>query len=468
MDTRTNTFYRETAAEENATSYFPLLDRIADGHFDRASTDKDLYDLFLRTLQDDGHVTTEESLSSFEFAMAIHSTAPRIEAHYQFYGASVLPSIQADQESGCESWVHFNGRQYCTPDLAVDSGAELKESALFDLPFDRILGDLTSKTPSVLYADPMSEQFRQFHRTVSLTARSGKSSYRLRYKPSSSLPQTPLSVSGYGVGLDLKRTDYIVIDDRQAEEDAASIDAEATLADDEVADLKPLSASELKELDMKAASFVMDSADPLDTLNRLVQDFPKHSRAMAANNISASFKKEHASNREMVLPSGLNIVWVNGREILARDFDAYHILETLRRERSLISTARELGLSGAEAIKLLAHPAIAKAASGLEPQRYDWQDKIEGGNVIIWMNNIEVEKRYEGWSTEVRAVSCMYSTRGRTRTDENSFCKGLIQASYPKCVEMLTISCILSILQTTRMSSSCWAICKTLSSARSR
>jgi len=121
----TNIDLRETAADENATSYFPLLDRIAQGHFDTASTDRDLYNLFIQTLQDDGHLSSPEALSSFQFAISIHSAAPRIEAHYQFYNTSVLPSIQENTEAGCESWVHFNGRQYCTPDLAATSGAEV-------------------------------------------------------------------------------------------------------------------------------------------------------------------------------------------------------------------------------------------------------------------------------------------------------------------------------------------------------
>lgn len=253
----------------------------------------------------------------------------------------------------------------------------------------------------------MSPQFRQFHQTVSMTARSGKSSYRVRYKPTSSAPLVPLSVSGYGVGLDLKRTDYIVIDDRQAEEDATSGtgSTSATLTDESVTDLKPLSASELRGLDMKAASFVMDSADPLDTLHRLVQDFPKHSRAMSANNISDAFKGEHVSNREIFLPAGFNILWINGLQVLARDFDAYSVLELLRRERKFIGTARDLGLSGNQAISLLAHPAIAEASSLQEPQRYNWQDEFEGGNVIMWMNDIEHDKRYNEWTSTVRAVS---------------------------------------------------------------
>lgn len=278
---------------------------------------------------------------------------------------------------------------------------------ILDLPFDRIMGDKQSKTPAILYADLMSPSFRQFHKTVSQTASAGKTSYRVRYRPSLSIPGFPLAVSGYGIALDLKRTDYIVIDDRKADDsdDTSSDASSAKLADEDVADLKPLSSKELLRLDMKASSFIMESADPFDTLLKLTQDFPKHSAAMSTHEVSEAFRKEHLANREVFLPSGYNVMWVNGLQILARDFDAYAMLEHLRRERKLTNSAGELGLSGKEAVRLLSHSSISEAASDQEPQRYDWRDELEGGRVIIWMNDIENDRRYAEFPTQVRAVS---------------------------------------------------------------
>jgi len=113
---------RETAAEENSTAYFPLLDSIADGYFDKAATDYELYTSFIKLLHDDGHVTDPDTLSSFEFALSIHSAAPRIEAHYQYYSTSVEPSLISVQDTTCESWVAFGGKQYCSPELNSAQG----------------------------------------------------------------------------------------------------------------------------------------------------------------------------------------------------------------------------------------------------------------------------------------------------------------------------------------------------------
>lgn len=94
-----------------------MLDRIADGAFDKALTDKELYEKFSEILVEDGHLADPELLSSFNFALAARSAAPRIEAHYQYYHTAAEPSLKAEQDSSCPVWVSFNGKQYCSPTL---------------------------------------------------------------------------------------------------------------------------------------------------------------------------------------------------------------------------------------------------------------------------------------------------------------------------------------------------------------
>lgn len=225
-----------------------------------------------------------------------------------------------------------------------------------------------------------------------------------------SLRSIPLEIGGYGVELALKRTDYIVIDDRNEEDikvNEAESKQEVMLDDEELADLKPLSTSELLSLGLKASSFVMQSENPFETLIKLSQDFPKYSTAMAAHNASKEFLAEHSENRGLLVPSGMNIMWINGVQIVERQVDAFTLLDILRREKRLIDSVRELGLTSPEAIKLLSHSAVAVAKSGDEPQRFDWTDTAEGGNVIVWLNDIEKDKRYEGWPADLQIVSMM-------------------------------------------------------------
>ena len=279
--------------------------------------------------------------------------------------------------------------------------------------------------PSVIYADISSPLFGQFHQTVSATARDGRSSYRVRYRPPMSSRETaqPLFVQGYGVELVLKRTDYIVVDDRELQkrqkesEAAAGSDAAAKEEEEKnKSDLKPLSKSELHHISMKAASLVMNSDDKLQTLLDLSQDFPKHSSSLVDVNVTEEFTAEFYANRELFLPPGYNMFWINGVPVDARNIDAFSLLEQLRRERKLINSIKRLGFTAPEAVSLLSHPAIADSKKNDAPQRYDYRDEVEGGVVIMWMNDLEKDKRYKEWPADPKAVSSSlhftYSTKG--------------------------------------------------------
>lgn len=209
--------------------------------------------------------------------------------------------------------------------------------------------------------------------------------------------------------LALKRADYIVIDDRASEENESKREKKVKAEDFEIekeslADLTPLSSSEVSKLGIKAASFVLNSQDPFATLLRLSQDFPKHSSSVAAHEASEEYLSEFRKNKDLNLPPGRNIVWLNGAEVDPRKVDAFSLLEILRRERSLINRFRAIGFTGKDAVDIMSHRAIAMAHVADEPARYDYRDDIEGGTAIIWLNDIEKDKRYTEWTDDIHAV----------------------------------------------------------------
>lgn len=109
--------HSETAGDENSTSYFPLLDRIAEGYFKDAKTDLELYNSFVKVLQEDGHLDSE-GLSSYNLALSLRTSAPRIEAQYQFYDTAIEPSV----DNLCPVWVLFGGEKHCSPTLDESHG----------------------------------------------------------------------------------------------------------------------------------------------------------------------------------------------------------------------------------------------------------------------------------------------------------------------------------------------------------
>lgn len=367
-------------------------------------------------LKEDNHFQNAEALDSFKFALAIRSATPRIQAHYQYYNTSVQSTLGTAQDAACPVWVHMDGKQFCSPTLERAQQDVSGESDPRELPFDRTLtsGD-SSASPAVLYADIASPMFADYHHTLRRMADEGQIAYRVRYRPSHDSASRPLFVSGYGVELTLKRTDYIVIDDREAanrdgvhetRRDSSQNTAQELDSEEEESppDLKPLSSSEVAKLGTSAAGFVLDSPDPFSTLAKLLQDFPKYSHTVAAYNATPEFLEEYMDNRKAGLPAGRNVMWINGLQIDARQVDAYSLLEHLRWEREVVSEFQKIGLSASEAVALMTYPALSEAQRTGEVQRYDWRDEIEGGGVVVWLNDLEKDKRYANFPTALHAV----------------------------------------------------------------
>ncbi|KAK5082031.1 killer toxin resistant protein [Lithohypha guttulata] len=392
----------ETAALENSSCYFPLLDRIADGTFAHLHSDQELYTKFLDVLQQDGHLGEQGSLSSFKLALSLHAAAPRIEAHYQYYKSAVEPSMMAAQDAACPVWVHLDGQQYCSPELERAQQPVDNDNLEAELPFDHTLSSADSSLLSTIYADITHPLFGQFHQIVSATAKDGKSAYRVRYRPNTQDSSQPLYVSGYGVELVLKRTDYIVIDDRDAAHQPGSTD-EASSAT-AVAEIKPLTSAEVSKLGLNAASYIMASDDPMITLLEVSANFPKYASTIASHNASSALVIEHKQNRDKLLPAGYNVIWMNGLQVQNREVDAYSLIDVLRKERQLIKRLKDIGLSSTEAIDLLSHEVLALSQTDDQPQRYDWRSPADSREIIIWLNNIEKDTRYARWPTSLNML----------------------------------------------------------------
>lgn len=71
------------------------------------------------------------------------------------------------------------------------------------------------------------------------------------------------------------------------------------------------------------------------------------------------------------------------------------LLRILRKERETIGQIRDLGLSAPQAIDLLTHEAVmlSQAGSSVVDDIFDASDRPEGGDVIMWWNDLEKDSR---------------------------------------------------------------------------
>ena len=357
-------------------------------------------------------------LGSFELGLSLHVAAPKIEAYYQFYQTSVVPSLGSGYQEGCSAWVYWRGRQICDTESLESTLKEVstgeRSVKVKELPFDHVYNPIANADTAVLYADIEDEQFKVFHDVLKKAAQDGVVRYILRYKPvvGSKRGQSkdrPLVVSGYGVELMLKRTDYIVIDDRDIDSEQSEKPAQAKSedpSDEESPVITPLHASELGQLGYQAVQLIINSSSPLDTLQKLSQDFPSQSAKIAATQVDESVVDVLRQNNQ-VIPSGENLFWINGMHVGRDKVEAFNLLTVMRRERGLINSLRKLGLSNIEAIEYLSHEKIAEKVESGTKNRFDFRDDIEGGNVITWFNDIEKDTRYIHWSRDLGHVSLL-------------------------------------------------------------
>jgi UDP-glucose:glycoprotein glucosyltransferase len=183
------------------------------------------------------------------------------------------------------------------------------------------------------------------------------------------------------------------------------------LSSDDTPVITPLHSSKLANLGYQAVQLITTSSSPLDTLLQLSQDFPAQASRIAKA-ISNDTLIDHLRENTHIIPGGENLFWVNGMQIPRDKVEAFNLLSTMRRERSLISTLRNLGITNEEAIMLLSHPSIAEKLDLGSVIRFDVRDEIEGGNVIIWLNDMEKDTRYKTWPEGIRNVfsNLMYLT----------------------------------------------------------
>ncbi|CAE7169569.1 unnamed protein product [Rhizoctonia solani] len=428
----------ETAAAEHPGHYFEILDALTD----RSSTGflgpitepvhkpHYVYNTALALLQARGFLVEPNALSAFEKNMALHSATPKIQAFYQLFGDLL-------RAPGCESWIEWSGKQACTPEEADKLLAETTNGSHIQVfPFDHIQKSANQEcgNPAILYATLSSQNFHNLYLYLRSKSENPGFCYILRYTPPKDAAiageNSRNILSGYGVALDLKKMDYLALDDRglrgkgdsnddTTEESANWEDYVSSLLSEhphEDLDLTtPLTEEEISSLPLRATHLVMSSEDRLKALLHLSQNFPKHAVSVARRwdpSRTEELKTKHESveaevqaNAHMVAGAG-NMVWLNGVALPEADMNPFSLLRLLRREHQTVSSLMRANLTSEQAIHVLTNPAIGKASatSGPTDGVFDASDREEGGGAIVWLNDIEKDQRYARWPTSLTVL----------------------------------------------------------------
>lgn len=377
---------------------------------------------------------TDLQLPLMKLMVSMHSLTPRIHTHFQIASEvlakgscpETLTFAQVGSELAC-SLEELRKKLNLAKQDSLDSNVET-------YAFDHIYPGSENNTRTVvLYGDIGSKAFAQYHFMLVERALSNQVRYITRHYLPLKLQKTHKRVrlSGYGVELHLKSTEYKSQDDApkpaeesQNEDDSTSgVEMEVhgfdfkvlkgrfpTLShsldklrqsllqgNEEIAQLK---AWEFQDLGLQATQAIaeIDGEEALKILQFTAHNFPMQARALLSHKVSDQLKNEVKHNTE-AFGRSLNIVppdgalFVNGLFFDADTMDLNSLVETLRTEVRVLESLHNSQVKGSLASSLL---ALDFAGSGSKDFAIDIRD-----TAISWINDIETDPQYRRWPSSV-------------------------------------------------------------------
>lgn len=167
-----------------------------------------------------------------------------------------------------------------------------------------------------------------------------------------------------------------------------------------------LTSDEILQIGLQATQLIYDSKEPLDTLKRISQNFPKYASSIARRVTPVRELEEAVAANQLKAQGGVNMAWLNGVVVAEKDMNPFALLRLLRKERSVMKSLGSLGLSPSQALDLLTHNAVSVAQSdtGVLDGLFDASDRPEGGDLIVWWNDFEHDARYARWGSSLQLL----------------------------------------------------------------
>ncbi|KAK4698563.1 UDP-glucose:glycoprotein glucosyltransferase, partial [Phenoliferia sp. Uapishka_3] len=288
----------------------------------------------------------------------------------------------------------------------------------------------------IFYADPTSFSFSpcfNFLYTLS-TGISPRLQVALRWAAPRKSDGAKLVLSGYGAALDIKKSDYLAIDDRFSSGGEKPKDTSGQPRMDPVkkGDIEGSSAKYFPylrgpcsdsfftstELGLRATSWILEQPNPLAAFTHLTSNFPLLASRLSTlvPSPSQSLSSEILQNQMSSPATGQPSFSINGLTIPLTSVDPFALLRIMRKERKFVTDIEKLSqghftmkmarniLSGEEVAKSTKKGIGKDGRLGADQlgELFDASDRSEGGGLILWWNNLEKDKRYATWSSKIK------------------------------------------------------------------
>ncbi|XP_056244978.1 UDP-glucose:glycoprotein glucosyltransferase 2 isoform X4 [Seriola aureovittata] len=373
-----------------------------------------------------GQFLTDLQVNLLKFSLALRSYSPAVHASQQIAGDEPPPEA-------CPAFVSIHGQHSCS---TKDVKKLLKAAAGRPKPYlyknDHTYPGVnkTDVPVVILYAEIGTKKFTSFHKVLSEKAQEGTLVYVLRHFIADPKPRKML-LSGYGVELAIKSTEYKAVDDTKVKDSKTVINTEDE-DNDEVQgfffgtlkkshpdleeqlvelrkhllestnDMAPLRVWEMQDLSFQAAARIMavPKFDALKLMRDISQNFPSKARSLTRVAVKQEMRKEIEENQKHLSETigvhpGDGELFINGLHIDLDTHNPFSILDTLRGEARVLEGLHNLGIKGEHQGKLMRLPVNAVDDSYALDIRHP---------AIMWINDIENDPMYRSWPTGVQEL----------------------------------------------------------------
>ncbi|KAJ4438070.1 hypothetical protein ANN_14009 [Periplaneta americana] len=220
----------EYLGDENADFLWEFLDAISALHPSLAELESDR-ERYEKALDVAGQLRTPAQISVLKLALSLHIYSPKVEMYSQMAIERGVAAL------GCPIAADVGGKLTCCVEelkkfITQTQGTDFSRVETFGLDH-HYPGSQNNSITVVLYGELGTPEFAEFHYILKTYAVKGDIDYVLRHYIKER-PNKRVRLSGYGVELQIKSTEYKVQDDTQVKGDKTQDSSEQDDEDDEI------------------------------------------------------------------------------------------------------------------------------------------------------------------------------------------------------------------------------------------
>lgn len=407
----------EFLAEKKNESFWTLIDGM---HGKSVSTDKELYELILDT---SSKILASTELDVLKFSLSIRSYSARVQLFQQI----AFEIVPAD----CPIFYQDStGKITCNIDEV--STVDSTETSTLIQSFDHVYpGSEDNKHVVIVYADFMDSSFSGIHEKMLIKVKDENVKYVLRHFHQVTNNTAKVALSGYGVELAVKNSEYKAVDDQKVKGTKKKESAKEEEGDDEVEgflfnrlrelhphfkdnldqfkshlkesnkELAELRVWQLQDLSFQACQRIINAAQPekLKVLKELSLNVPMVARTLVKTKVTDNMRDEIKRNQgefeRKQITAAQTIFHVNGLDVSVDEFDIFKLLSLINGETSSMAALSELDIEMGKAGKLM--------SLDIKPEQEDFVIDTRSESVQ-WINDLEKDPQYNYWPSHLQEI----------------------------------------------------------------